>query len=254
MVVLVLNVCDQLFTKLEEAQVEIQSLKNEINVLKGEQENPKFPGPPTAKQPLPDTGLPKKPRKRGNHKRGGKKGRVKIDRTEIVSLPADTLPADAVLKEYKEYVQQDLSLERRNVKYRIALYYSLSEGRTYRAPFPKEYRGAFGQGIIGLTQLLAHGANVTQGRIEALYESLGIEISSGTISNFLLGKADWVIEERENILHQGIKRSRYTQADSTKSVERGKTMSTQILCSDKFTVFQTMPGKSRLDVLAGYSR
>jgi hypothetical protein len=37
MVVLVLNVCDQLFTKLEEAQVEIQSLKDEINVLKGEQ-------------------------------------------------------------------------------------------------------------------------------------------------------------------------------------------------------------------------
>jgi hypothetical protein len=27
-------------------------------------------------------------------------------------------------------------------------------------------------------------------------------------------------------------------------------MSTQILCSDKFTVFLTMPGKSRLDVLA----
>jgi hypothetical protein len=77
----------------------------------------------------------------------------------------------------------------------------LSEGRTYRAPFPEEYRGVFGQGIISLTQLLTHGANVTQGRIEALYESLGIEISSWAISNFLTGKADWVIKEQEDILY-----------------------------------------------------
>jgi hypothetical protein len=81
MLVLVINVCDQLHTSLEEARAEIQSLKDEINVLKGEHKNPKFPPRSQPSQPLPDTGPPKAKGKRGNHKRGGKKGRIKIDQT-----------------------------------------------------------------------------------------------------------------------------------------------------------------------------
>jgi hypothetical protein len=250
MMVLVINICDQMHTALQDAQTEIQSLKDEINVLKGEQENPKFPDPPASKQPLPGTG-PKKPMgKRGNHKRGGKKGRIKIDRVEMVTLPASDLPEDAILKGYKEYIQQDLRLRRDNVKYRVAIYYSLLEGRTYRAPMPENYQGAFGLGLISLTQLLSGGADVTQGRIEALFASLGIEISSGTISNIITKRAGWAVDEQDEILRQGIACSPFTQIDGTKSVERGKTMATQIICSDKFSVFLTMPGKSRLDVLA----
>ena len=250
MLVLVINVCDQLHTSLEEARTEIQSLKDEINVLKGEHKNPKFPPSSQSSQPLPDTGPPKAKRKRGNHKRGGKKGRIKIDRTEIVTLPKSELPLDAVLKEYKEYIQQDLILKSDNVKYRMAIYYSLSEGRTYHGKLPTTYRGAFGSGLLSVVQLLSGGADVTQGRIEALLVSLGLEISSGTISNMITQKADWALEEQKDILRQGIACSPFSQVDGTKSVERGKRMATQIICSDKFSVFLTMPGKSRLDVLA----
>lgn len=250
MLVLVINVCDQLHTSLEEARAEIRSLKDEINVLKGEHENPKFAPPSQPSQPLPGTGPPKVKQKRGNHKRGGKKGRIKIDRTEMVTLPKDELPADAVLKGYKEYVQQDLIFKSDNVKYRVAIYHSLSEGRTYRGKLPVTYRGAFGVGLLSAVQLLSGGVDVTQGRIEALLASLGFEISSGTISNMITQKADWALEEQQDILRQGIACSPFSQADGTKSVERGKTMATQIICSDKFSVFLTMPGKSRLDILA----
>lgn len=250
MLVLVINVCDQLHTSLEEARAEIRSLKDEINVLKGEHKNPKFPPPSQPSQPLPGTGPPKVKQKRGNHKRGGKKGRIKIDRTEMVTLPKDELPADAVLKGYKEYVQQDLIFKSDNVKYRVAIYHSLSEGRTYRGKLPVTYRGAFGVGLLSAVQLLSGGVDVTQGRIEALLASLGFEISSGTISNMITQKADWALEEQQDILRQGIACSPFSQADGTKSVERGKTMATQIICSDKFSVFLTMPGKSRLDILA----
>lgn len=250
MLVLVINVCDQLYTQLEEARAEIQSLKDEISVLKGEHKNPKFPPPSPPSQPQPGTGPPEAKQKRGNHKRGGKKGRVKIDRTEIVTLPKSELPADAVLKEYKEYIQQDLILKSDNVKYRVAIYYSLSERRTYHGQLPATYRGAFGSGLLSVVQLLSGGADVTQGRIEALLASLGLEISSGTISNMITQQADWALEEQNDILRQGIACSPFSQADGTKSVERGKTMATQLICSDKFSVFLTMPGKSRLDVLA----
>jgi hypothetical protein len=168
----------------------------------------------------------------------------------MVTLPKSELPADAVLKEYKEYIQQDLILKSNNIKYRVAIYYSLSEGRTYRGQLPPTYRGAFGAGLLSAVQLLNGGADVTQGRIEALLTSLGFEISSGTISNMITQKADWALEEQKDILRQGIACSPFSQVDGTKSAERGKRMATQIICSDKFSVFLTMPGKSRLDVLA----
>ena len=131
LVVLLINACDQLHTSLQEAQLEIQSLKDEINVLKGEHKDPKFAaGPTRPKQPLPGTGPPSEQSKRGNHKRGGKKKRITIDRTEMVTLAGDCLPEDAVLKQYKEYIQQDLRLSRDNVKYRVAIYYSPSQNKT----------------------------------------------------------------------------------------------------------------------------
>lgn len=250
MLVMVLNVCDQMYTALEDSKREIQSLKDEINLLKGEQESPKFPDPPKAKQPLANTGPPKPGKPRGNNKRGGKKDRVKIDRIEVITLPEESLPADAQLKEYKEYIRQDLILKRDNVKYRVAVYHSLSEGRTYRGELPAIYDGSFGLNLLSFVQLLNGGADVTQGRIEALLASLGIEISSGTISNMITSKSAWAIGEQQAILRQGIACSPFTQADGTKSVERGKSMVTQIIGSDKFSVFLTMPSKSRLDVLA----
>lgn len=250
LVVQLLNICDHLLTQNEALEATIVQLKDEINILKGEHKNPKFPPSGIAKQPLPDTGQPRATSKRGNHKKGSKKNRLSIDHVENITLPRSALPEDAVLKEYKTYIQQNLCLRRHNVKYRVAIYHSPREGKTYRGDLPPEYRGEFGTGLISLTHLLSHGANVTQGRLETLYRSLGIDISSGTISHILTHQADWVLGEQQDILRQGIGQSAYTQMDGTKSVERGKGMVTQIIAADKFTVFLTLPGKSRLDILS----
>ena len=248
--VFALNVIEQQSQALENLGKEIQALKDEINVLKGEHGKPKFPKSSSGTQPLKGTGEPKEKKGKGkNHKRGSKKNVVKIDHTETLTLEQSALPADAVLKEYKEYIQQDVRLCRRNTLYRVAIYYSVSEGKTYRADMPDDYRGQFGLGIVSLTQLLHHFGDVTQGRLEALYKSLGVHISAGTISNIITQAGDWSIEEQSDILRSGIEHSPFTQADGTKSVEKGKTQTTQIFCGDKFSVFYTMPNKGRLDIL-----
>jgi hypothetical protein len=249
--VLLINLFEQQLAVNEELRKENRSLKDELNLLKGEQANPKFPTPTKGKQPLSGTGPVKKKSGRGkNHKKGGKKGIVEIHKMVTVTPDLSTLPDDAVFKEYKTIVQQDIRFETYNTAYRVAVYHSISEGKTYRGQMPDDYRGQFGLGITSLTQLLHHFGDMTQGRLEAVYASLGVHISSGTISNIITDKGDWALNEQMDILRNGISHSPYTQADGTKSVEKGKSLVTQIVCGEKFSVFLTMRGKSRLDILA----
>lgn len=97
--------------------------------------------------------------------------------------------------------------------------------------------------------MLHHVCDVTQGRLRALLKSQGIIMSSGTVSNILLSGKNWACEEQREILRTGLRASPYTQADSTKSKEKGKGKATQIIGAEFFTVFYTMDSKSHLDVL-----
>lgn len=249
--VLVINLFEQQLALTEELRKENRSLKDEINLLKGEQANPKFPNSSKGKQPQPNTGPPKTKTGNGkNHKKGSsKKGIVKFHRTVEIYPDASILPPDAVLKEYKELIQQDIRFESCNTRYRVAVYHSVANGKTYRGKMPADYHGQFGPGITMLTQVFHHFGDMTQSRLEAVYASLGISISSGMISNIITDRGDWALDEQGDILRKGIEHSGYTHADGTKSVQKGNSMVTQIIGSDKFSVFLTLPGKSRLDVL-----
>jgi hypothetical protein len=108
--VLVINLFEQQLALTEELRKENCALRDEINLLKGEQANPKFPKSGKGKQPLPNTG-PAKKKMGKNHKKGSKKGTLKIHRTVTVRPDLSALPADAKIKEYKEIVQQDVRFE-----------------------------------------------------------------------------------------------------------------------------------------------
>jgi len=250
--VLVINLLDQQTSLIEALRQENQALKDEINRLKGEHGTPNFPASSKkSKQPRPNTGPTKKKSGRGkNNKMGSsKKGKLKIHRTQEVFPDRSTLPTDAVLKGYKNYIQQDVRFEACNTLYRVAIYHSVSQGKTYRGPMPADFRGQFGPGIVSMIQLLHHFGDMTQGRLEALFESMGVIISSGTISEIITQQGEWALAEQSDILRAGIEHCPYAQIDGTKSVERGKKMVTQIIGSADFSVFMTLGAKSRLEVL-----
>ena len=246
---LLLNIVEQYWHQLQKNKEEIQALKDEINRLKKEQGKPKFKGSKTTEEEEIKGKDSVKKRKNKNHKKGSKKPNIPIDKIELCQVEKADLPTDAVFKYYDEIIQQDVELVRNNVLYKVAVYYSPSMGKTYRGKMPSAYVGQFGLGLQSTTQLLHQYCDVTQGRLEALYKSLGIQISAGTINNIILGNTDWVIAEQRAILESGIASSSFTQIDSTKSVERGVRKATQIICGDYFSVFYTMDSKSRLDVI-----
>jgi len=246
---LVLQALESKSKELSEAREEIIKLKDEINRLKGEKGRPSFNAKAKEASGQVDAVRDIKKDKRTNHKRGTNKGRLRIDQSIDLKEVLEELPADARIKYWEDRVVQDVALKRNTVQYRIAVWYSPSAGKTYRSSFPLEGYGSFGPQIRGLLHLLHYECNVTQGCLESFCDSLGLDISSGSIDNILKSRGEEAVLERKEILRAGISQSEYIQADSTGSKEKGVSLYTQILCSPLFTAYFSNQTKSRLQVL-----
>ena len=240
-----LNVVEDQASVIEQQRQVIQELKDELNRLKGEQGRPNIKGQTTKE----DYSSQSRELRKKNHKKGPKKARIIIDREKLVDFPAGKPVADAKLKYYEELIQQDVRLERTNICYRIAVYYSPSLKKIFRPEMPAEYSGPFGASLKGLLHLLYYGCDVTQGRLRALMAHLGISISTGQIDRILKSQEQWACQEQAAILQAGIASSPYTQTDTTGNREKGRNKWTHIICAEFFSTFHTLDGKSRLDVL-----
>jgi len=140
------------------------------------------------------------------------------------------LPADAKFQGYRKVIQQDIIIKRNNTLFKIPVYYSKANNRTYSGQLPEEYQGEFGGQLKSWIQLLYHYCDVTQGRMNYLMDNLGILISSGTISNIILSNVEQMKEE-------------------SKERESGKGKSTQIICTPHYSVYHTMDTKSKANII-----
>ncbi len=246
LVTMLINVVESQAVVLEEVRRENQELRNEINRLKGEHGD--LP-PPPPKSTSTTTTSKRKPKTNKNNKKGGKKAKLVIDRTVDCKVDKTRLPPDAKFQGYSTVIQQDLIIKRDNVLFKIPVYYSQKERKTYRGQLPPEYEGAFGGQLKSWLQLLHHYCDVTQGRLKHLMDNLGLHISTGSINNILLSNADVMKEESAAILRSGLEHISYTQSDGTKGWEAGQGKSTQIICTPYYSIYYTMSSKSKANII-----
>jgi len=175
---------------------------------------------------------------------------IEIDDQIKIDMDRSKLPADAIFKGYDKYVQQDLIIQRLNKQYLLAVYYSPSEGKNYKASLPQGIcKEHFGAGISSLINILHHYANVTESKLCGLLDGFGVHISSGSVSNLLKAGHQWVVPEQSDILQAGLKDSAPKQMDSTGNRENGINKVTHIITSPVFSIFYTLDTKSRIDCL-----
>lgn len=229
-------------------KAEIQLLKNEINRLKGEDGKPDIK--PNIEQKDTNISSKGKEKKRKIHKKKAKKINIPVDKTEVITINKSELPSDAILKYYDELITQDVVFKRENILYKVAVYYSASEKKTYRSKLPtgKSY---FSDNLKSFIICQSKVCDVTSQKILIMLRSLGIEISTGSLSNILLEFTDLAQSQKDLILKAGLSCT-YTQTDITGDRFKGKNYYTHIITNDLFTTFTTLSGKSTLDVLAAY--
>jgi hypothetical protein len=247
------NIIEQLWSENKELKAENVNLKDEINRLKGEQERPKFEDKKKEKNHSSEKERKKQEqaseKKKKKKKKVAKKNLVKIDKEIKIEVSESDLPSDAKFKGYDDVLQQNVKLVTENILYKVAVYYSKKENRTIRGKMPSDYVGQFGSDLKGLVHVFHHVCDMTQSRIACLLKSMGVQISSGTISKIINSELDWAREEQGEILKAGIAGSDYVQSDSTGNKEKGERRVSHIFSGVFFSAYYTLKTKSRLAVL-----
>jgi len=243
-----LNLVEKLSADLRDAQIEIQRLRDEVNRLKGEQGKPKIKGNTPKPTSNDHSSENERYKSRPRHKRS-KKAEIQINREQVVEVEPSILPKDAKFKGYEEVVVQDILLQTDNVRFHKQKYYAASTQKTYLAKLPRGYEGQFGPGIKALTLALYYGIGTSEPRILEFFENVGIQISTGEISNLLIKKQESFHTEKDVVYEAGLQSSPWQQTDDTLTRVNGQNHHCHVVCNPVYTSYHTRASKERLSVL-----
>ena len=246
--VILFAIVEMLSEEIVSLKAEIQRLRDEISLLKGEQTKPNIRGSKKKEDvSSEDERNQRKPQK--NRESNSRIDKIEIHQTETCKADKSTLPEDAVFKGYRYAVIRDIIIKSLNTKYKIELFYSPSEGKTYRGKLPDSVKGEFGASLISHIITLYHVANTSEPKIHEYLKSIGILISKSKISRIITENNDLFHKEKAEIFQEGLKSTAYQQIDDTSARVNGSNCYTQIICNPYYTYYTTVPNKTRETIL-----
>jgi len=241
---------DVLLELLAWQQIQIDKLEQEILKLKGETTKPKIKPSKMDKEGTSDNDKPDPKKKKGP--RRSKKGNLKIDETKIIQ--PDDIPAGSRFKGYQERVIQDIVFQSHTTCYRLAEYIT-PEGHTLLGRLPDEIQGSgFGKNLVAFILYQYHHQHITQPLLLEQIRDLGIDISSGKLSDFLTEGLDDFHTEKDELLKTGLSVSRYIQTDDTGARHKGKNGYCTHIGNELFAWFASTESKSRINFLSCLSQ
>ena len=234
--------------EIEALKAENQKLRDEINLLKGEQTKPKIRG-----SKKNDDISSENERKERNHLKtresNARKDKIEIHHTETCRVDKSILPNDSIFNGYRYVTIRDIVVKPWNTNYEIEIFYSPSEGKTDSGKLPDGVKGEFGPGLRTLILTLYHVANVSEPKIHEFLENMGVWISRATISRIVTEDNDLFHEEKSEIFQAGLSSTTYQQIDDTSAKVNGNNWYTQIICNPYYAAYFTVPHKNRETIL-----
>jgi len=240
-----MNLVESLHTTVQEQAEEMQRLRDENNRLRGEQ------GKPAMKPNKPATALSSEKERRESkpHHKASKQAQIRIDRVEVVKVDHHRLPQDAEFKGYEEVIVQDIDFRTETIEFRKEKYYSPGQRRTYLAQLPAGYQGQFGPGVRAWVLALYYAAGMSEPKILDLLHTVGMHMSAGQLSNFLIQDQEQFHAERAAVVRAGLTSSPWQHLDSTGTRVDGQNQQCHVLCNPLYTAYCTLPAKDRLSLL-----
>lgn len=242
-----LNIIEAQGKVISEMREEITLLKDELAILKGGNPKPKFP---SSKSKGKNISSEKEREDKKDWDKSSKNKDLEIDKEEICEVDKSKLPTDAIFMGYEEVLVQGIELKRKNVLHLREKYYSPSLNATYLGKFKEEYIGGFSKEVHGLAICLKFVCNVSEPKILSFIESVGVKMSSGTLSNILIKKhSECFLNEKEEIVSAGLESSEQHQTDTTQAIVNGEKYHTHVLCNENYTSYTTKEDKSRISII-----
>jgi Transposase IS66 family len=254
---LLLNLVESFTHLFEEQKKEIQSLKDEINRLKGEDGKPNISGKNQKQAQIESKDISsEEERKKKQETRKPKP--IKYDKTRVVDVhkriemtDKSVLPPDIVFKGYATSHFQNLVIKAELIEIQRASYYSATTNKTYTAPLPDGYElgSDYSQELKGHISLFKFSLGLSTPKIGDFLREHGIDISNGSISNINLKNGEALKEEWQAIHQAGLSTSPYVGTDTTSSRVNGVNQHSHVFGNEAYTAYFTKPNKDRQTIL-----
>lgn len=248
---------DVLREALQRANSEVQQMRDEIALLKGQKAKPKFKSSKMDQhtdkdnEQGDDEGASSqdgaKSKRAGSHKRS-KTAQLQIHE-ECVIAPAGPVPSDARFKGYRDVVVQGLVIKAHNTRYRLESWLT-REGTYLTGQLPASVQGHHFDPQLRSYVLHQHNhCHVTQPLLLEQLRQWGIDISAGQIDALLSADKAQFHEEKDAILVAGLQVSRAITVDDSGARHQGKNGYVLHIGNELFGWFGSTHSKSRINFL-----
>lgn len=264
-VIELMNIVEEVTSENRDLRAKVQQLRDENNRLKGEQAKPNIKANKKKKESQEVSQAQEAANKAAKNqyssesqrqekaanssRKKSKRDQIKVDREVVVNIDRESLPADAQFKGYQEVIVQDIKIQTDNIRFKKAKYYSPSTGKTYLAELPAGYQGQFGPSIKAFSIILYFMCNMTSPKILDLFSNIGIDLSAGQLSNFLIKEQDPFHAEKEQVYEVGLGSSPWQHLDDTSMRVNGINQHAQVICNPLYTIYFTTEKKDRLSII-----
>src|SRR5665647_289853 len=242
---------DVLLELLAWQQKQIDRLEQEILKLKGETTKPKIKPSKMDNDPAKNAAENGDDSNKSKKNKGPKRSKtehLKIDAT--FNIHPDNIPEGSIFKGYRDVVIQNIKFETFNTCYRLAEYQT-PDGSYVSGQLPDGFNGChFDNDLIIFILYQYHHQHVTQPLLLKQLLDLGVEISSGWLSQFITDGLDVFHDEKDQLLQTGLSVSQYIHTDDTGARHDGKNGYCTHIGNDLFAWFIIRESKRRINFLS----
>jgi Transposase IS66 family len=223
----------------------VQALRDEVARLKGEQGKPEVRPQARRGDHSSEAARPQEPRP----PRQPDARALLVEREEVRRVDRATLPPDAEFKGLEPFTVQDVVLRGEAVRYLREKWYAASTGKTYLAALPPGVADHYGPQVKALALALYHAGGMSEPKVLELLTSVGLQVSAGTLSGWLVADLAALHAEAADVYAAGLASAPFQQIDDTATRVNGENHHCQVVCNPLYTSYHTTPAKDRLTVV-----
>ncbi len=243
-----LLIIEQLLVQSQQQAEEIERLKDEINILKGQQKRPVFEGSKLDKKISAKNAAAKRKKKRPGSKKKKKTQKLVVHEDKVIQ-PDVPIPEGSRFKGYRYFTVQDLHISVHTTRYCLERWVTPdNKTLTGQLPTPLDNRH-FGPQLVSYILYQHHHCQTTQPLLLEQLREWGVELSSGQINHLLLSGKDRFHCEKDTLLQTGLAVSPYITVDDSGARHQGKNGYVTQMGNEFFAWFQSTDSKSRINFL-----